>query len=330
MRIHQSVKAIADVCAWPNLTLLPDGTIVAVIWNQPCHGTWEGDLDCWASTDGGQTWMKRGQVSHHDCGTNRMNHAVGLAANGDLLTLVSGWNNRAAAGKPREYTGVEHTLQTWVYRSGDGGSRWRKIGEFPDSGQLHQYIPFGDICITEDGLLCASAYVMDEAQNQRHAFLFRSADDGHTWGDIRTINPQGDETAVIHLGQGNWLAASREEADQHLELLISHDNGYNWSKGGALTKPGQVTGHLLRLRDGRILLSYGNRIEGEFGVEARISEDGGSSWASPLRLADMPMLDGGYPSSIQRADDKIVTAFYAAHPQDGPNQYEMDVVIWEL
>ena len=30
--------AIDDVCAWPNLTLMPDGAIVATIFNQPTSG----------------------------------------------------------------------------------------------------------------------------------------------------------------------------------------------------------------------------------------------------------------------------------------------------
>ena len=47
--------AIQGVCAWPNLQLLGGGTILALIFNQPCHGLWEGDLDCWASEDGGRT-----------------------------------------------------------------------------------------------------------------------------------------------------------------------------------------------------------------------------------------------------------------------------------
>ena len=38
--------AIDNVCAWPNLTLMPNGEIAAVIFNEPCHGTWEGDVEC--------------------------------------------------------------------------------------------------------------------------------------------------------------------------------------------------------------------------------------------------------------------------------------------
>jgi len=36
MQIEHLV-GIDGVCAWPNLTLLPDGTILTVIFNQPCH-----------------------------------------------------------------------------------------------------------------------------------------------------------------------------------------------------------------------------------------------------------------------------------------------------
>lgn len=38
--------AIQAVCAWPNLQITPAGELLACIFNQPCHGKWEGDLDC--------------------------------------------------------------------------------------------------------------------------------------------------------------------------------------------------------------------------------------------------------------------------------------------
>ena len=57
-----SVVAVDNVCAWPNLTLTGDGTILAVIYNQPCHLTAEGDVECWASTDDGRTWVRRGRT----------------------------------------------------------------------------------------------------------------------------------------------------------------------------------------------------------------------------------------------------------------------------
>ena len=71
--------AVDNVCAWPNLTLLKDGTIVAAIFNHPSHGLAEGDVECWASTDGGRIWKLRGIPAPHEPGTNRMNVAAGTA-----------------------------------------------------------------------------------------------------------------------------------------------------------------------------------------------------------------------------------------------------------
>ncbi|HJN18940.1 MAG TPA: sialidase family protein, partial [Armatimonadota bacterium] len=88
---HQSVAA-RNVCAWPNLTTLGDGTIVATIFNQPAHGTLPGDVDCWASTDGGETWERRATVAQRpEPNSNRMNVAAGLAGNGDLVVVASGY-----------------------------------------------------------------------------------------------------------------------------------------------------------------------------------------------------------------------------------------------
>ena len=80
--------AIQKVCAWPNLKLLKDGTLVAFIFNEPCHAQWEGDLDCWASEDSGRTWRFRGRPAEHEPMTGRTNCAAGRAA--DLRPSVSG------------------------------------------------------------------------------------------------------------------------------------------------------------------------------------------------------------------------------------------------
>jgi hypothetical protein len=51
--------AVDNVCAWPNLTKMPDGDIVATMTNQPTHGGWEGDVECWAGEDDGCPWHHR-------------------------------------------------------------------------------------------------------------------------------------------------------------------------------------------------------------------------------------------------------------------------------
>ena len=87
---YERYVAVDNMCAWPNLTILPNGDLAAAIFNRPSHGLHEGDVEVWASTDGGQLWKHRGTATTHDPGTNRMNVAVGLAHNSDLVVLASG------------------------------------------------------------------------------------------------------------------------------------------------------------------------------------------------------------------------------------------------
>lgn len=315
-RLPESWTAIQGVCAWPNLQRLPGGTLVATIFNQPCHGEWEGDLDCWASLDQGRSWAFHGRPAPHEPRTNRMNCAVGQARNGDLVVLVSGWSNREPVGRSTPATRGQ-ILKPWVCRSRDGGKTWSHSVAFPDpppvgTGIDNQFVPFGDIQQASDGSLVASVYTRKD--NGRNNGLLRSRDDGHTWGHWAELNPVGNETAILHLGAGKWLAASRmfERAGQahHLELFSSGDDARTWTRRGPLTLPGQITGHLARLQDGRTLLSYGNRNKGNFGVDARVSEDQGVTWGPPFRIAETPESDCGYPASVEVAADEVVTAYY--------------------
>ena len=63
--------AIDGMVVWQSLTLLPNDTILATVFNQPSHGRCEGDMDCFASTDGGRSWQFRSRVCEHEPGTNR-------------------------------------------------------------------------------------------------------------------------------------------------------------------------------------------------------------------------------------------------------------------
>src|SRR5690349_15452624 len=121
----ERIVAVPDACAWPNLQLLANGDIVAFVFNQPCHGAWEGDIDCWVSGDGGRTWKKRGTPAPHEPGTNRMNIAAGNAANGDLIVIASGYADRPAPydGGPYSKT-VPLPSPNWICRSSDQGKTW--------------------------------------------------------------------------------------------------------------------------------------------------------------------------------------------------------------
>ena len=320
--------AVDNVCAWPNLTVLKDGTIVAAIFNQPSHGSMAGDVDCWASKDNGQTWQKTGTPAPHEPDANRMNVAAGRAKNGDLIVIASGWSNKYPPGKSGAAFRAA-ILDPWICRSSDGGRTWTVdkqavSNKAPDG---NPWVPFGDVVQGDDGLLRAAVYSWPgySPRNER-VFIIQSRDDGKTWGDFIPLDEDNirNETAMLNLGGGKWLIAVRYSA---LYCYASADNCATWQARGRITEGNQHPAHLLRLKDGRILLTYGDRTGTIHGVEVLTSSDEGKTWTGPLRVVDWQG-DGGYPSSVQLPDGQILTAYYA-RKIEGHDRYHMGVAAWD-
>lgn len=342
------VIAAHDHCAWPNLSMLEDGqTLAACIFSNASHAAKAGDVECWLSPDGGATWKLASAVTQHEPGTNRVNHAAGLAASGDLLVLTSGWSDRWPAGVPRTRGRFRYqVLGPWLSRSPDGGHSWWVEKEaFPQTTPAGQpAVPFGNLQLAANGDLCVSVY-SPQAPWERYeerafrSWLYRSKDDGKTWGEPAVIGPQHNETDILHLGGGRWLACPRAgtgvEGKDYMELFASDDDGRTWVHKRTLTGFQRVNGTLCRLEDGRVLFCCGDRASepGCKGIEATISSDGGESWSQPIRLIDWNGLDGGYPSSVQRADGQIVTAYYSSALPDQPANslegYHMETIVWD-
>lgn len=325
--------AIDNVCAWPSLTQLGDGTLIATLHNQPAHGLREGDVECWVSADG-EFWSKAGTPTVHEPNTIRMNHAAGLTGNGNVLVLCSGWTNLKHPQRPKQSAFRDDILRNVICRSSDQGKSWERREEFPapEPGWT-EYIPFGDIVRGEDGALHVSCYggeFVDPSVSTKfkgfRSWHFRSDDDGKTWRNVSVIGPRHNETTILRLGGKRWLAAARVEA---VEIFRSDDDGESWSALGRASERNQINGHLLQLKDGRILLSYGTRVKGEFGVLGRISADEGKTWGAPFRIAASKESDCGYPSSRQRADGRVVTVFYSKGAANH-ERYHMGVALWDV
>ena len=320
--VHQGAEryvAIDNVCAWPNLTLMPDGSVVATIFNRPYHGLDVGDVESWSSRDG-RLWEKRGSPAVHEGQSNRMNVAAGLAHDGSLVVLASGWGGRDFR---------EKILPTLVARSSDSGRSWSRSFAVQLPEEADFLIPFGDIVQGEGELLAASFY--HEIPGRANAFLLFSRDDGRSWGEAVKLAPDDyNETALLRLRPDRWLAASRSHADGHLALFVSEDEGKHWARSGLLTLPGHHPAHLLEMADGGILLTYGIREKGHHGIGYRTSRDEGQTWSRPTRIVNLEeTTDGGYPSTVQLADGTLLTAYYSNRvPQH--QRYHMGAVRWVL
>ncbi len=298
--------AIDNVCAWPNLVQLTDGSLVVVVFNQPNHGRTEGDVDCWGSADG-LSWRKLSTITQHEPQTNRMNHAAGLNASGDLVVLCNGWDKVAP-----ERNAESRPIQTVVCISRDGGRTWEQGGPvLPREEGLSWQVPFGDIIPAANGDLVAGTYAFGKGTGNIYAV--RSKDGGRTWPVTAPIvKDKHCETAMLHLGGGKWLTASRRFGILDLDVFASDDDALTWHHVTTLDIKPVSSAHLLKLSDGRILLTYGNRAQGSYGIEARTSSDGGLTWAKPQQLVPLEKSDCGYPDAIELPGGRIVVAYYAS------------------
>lgn len=326
--------AIDNVCAWPNVKLLADGTLVAVIFNQPGHGGMEGDVEAWASRDGGKIWKLAGTPAPHRPGTLRLNHAAGLAHDGSLVVLASG-------------RVLEKRNDIWlpvvVARSTDAGKTWTRSEQVTLPSGIDYLIPFGDIVQLSGRRLAASFYhdrrfraagSTSEAplgSRRGSAYVLFSEDDGLSWGNGVLLGKDDyNETTLLRLGPNRMLAAARTYGDAHLDLLVSEDEGRTWTNRGPVSMPAQHPANLLRLNDGRILLTYGIRERGNRAVAVRVSSDEGRTWGAPWPIATFAgSKDHGYPSAVQLADGTIVTAWYTS-AIEGHQRYHMGVLRWKL
>jgi photosystem II stability/assembly factor-like uncharacterized protein len=341
LTFYERFIAIDGACGWPNLSLLPDGRIAALIWPHSNHGATEGAAECWVSDDGGQTWRKAGIPVPHTPTHNRMNVAAG-PIDGRIIALVGGWNLRrpytpgpsAGPYKPEGST----TITAIPTSSADGGQTWTAWPEpdLPARPNGRALVPYGRIAKLADGSLGVCLY-------GDGVYFFISTDGGATWsrhGTIVAAPLTHNETTWIRLDNGDLFAAVRTYGDQCLEGFRSTDGGRTWRCEGPLTMPLQIPGDLLKLPDGRVLFSYGARNRGLYGIWVRMGDPELKAWSAPMLLVDfegssefqqspVPSSDGGYPSTVQLADGTFVTAYYSRGvPQH--QRYHVGVVRWKL
>ena len=171
----------------------------------------------------------------------------------------------------------------------------------------------------------------DESRYRRQAHIFRSGDGGNSWR-LRAF-PQdiyertGDETFLLEVAPGQVLAMVRNAnfpgGSGSLMECWSDDAGLTWSRPLQTAIRGYPA-HLLRLRDGRILCTYGYRVP-PMGVRACFSEDHGQTWdiehevilrddgGTPSTLRPSGTGGGGdlgYPMSAELPDGSIFTVYY--------------------
>jgi hypothetical protein len=201
-------------------------------------------------------------------------------------------------------------LGQWMIRSTDGGISWSAPYRVPVNS------PHGPIVLADGRLLYAGKSLWTD---ERRNGVAVSEDDGITWSWLAEIpTREGDDAREYHelhaveCPSGKLVIHIRNEnrAD-HGETLQSEssDGGRTWSVPRRIGVWG-LPSHLLRLRDGRLLMSYGHR-RAPIGNQARFSEDEGATWSEPMLVSsDAASGDMGYPSTVELDDGRLVTVWY--------------------
>lgn len=311
---------------WPTVTRLKGGDLV-LVWSgrREAHVCPFGTVEMMTSHDGGESWtfprtLYDGPIDDRDAGvleTAKGTLVVTTFTSLAYLPMIqegkgkandAAWlaaHRRIADDEKRELE-----LGAWCFRSEDGGLDFSaRIDTIVNS-------PHGPCQLADGRILYAGKELWTD---DKRVGAVVSEDDGRTWTWLSEIPTRpGDEATQYHelhavqCASGKIVAQIRNhnEANKGETLQTeSTDGGKTWT----IPHPIGVWGlpsHLLRLKDDRLLMTYGHRRE-PFGNQARISEDEGATWSEPVILSgDGVGGDLGYPSTVQLDDGSFVSVWY--------------------
>lgn len=336
---------------WPTIAVLPSKELFVVAsGGRIGHSCPFGKTYLYKSSDLGHTWQ--GPILLWDGVLDDRGAGILVTSKGTVLvdwfTSIAWFYwlgptvKSADAEKIREY-GNTVTLEDfkreigyWMMRSEDGGKTWSEIYRVPVNA------PHG-ACELNDSTLLYVGYAESSSPSTISGggasagdlVAAQSKDDGKTWKLISNIpvlsddkNYQNHEPHVVQANDGTIIVHIRKSYPK-TELTMqwtSKDGGLSWSE------PQKIywgyPSHLLRLKDGRILVTYGYR-KSPMGIRARISLDSGKSWSDELVLYDKAVSgDMGYPSTVELPDGKLYTVWY--EKTFSPARCAINSLRWEL
>jgi sialidase-1 len=300
--------------AFPDIEKLPNGEIL-VAFREAARREVATHIDSTSkavlirSKDNGKTWGEK--VTIYDDEDGIQDPSIKALADGTLISNFFKW--KVIKKEPFNH----QVLGTFIVRSFDSGYTWEKELIKVEAQDIKGPGTSDAVLELYDGTLVIPMYGARPGERQR-SFILKSIDKGLTWADLCTIafDPLGNmdfqEPALALLPSGKIVCMMRVYGvEQYLWQSESVDGGKTWT----IPRKTEIWGfpaHLLVLKDGRLLCSYGYR-RPPYGIRACISTDEGKTW--DLKNEIIIRNDGlhgdlGYPSSIELDDGKILTVYY--------------------
>ncbi|MEZ6135687.1 MAG: sialidase family protein [Pirellulaceae bacterium] len=309
---------------WPTLMRRRNGELLVV-----CSGGRErhvcpfGRVEMIRSRDDGRTWtfpqvVIDGPIDDRDagaCETPAGNLLVTTFTSlayepelqkltGDQLVRWQGVHQRLNEKQRTEELGV------WMLRSEDGGHTWSQ--RYPCIVNS----PHGPVALRDGRILYAGVGLWEK---DRRVGVAVSQDDGKSWDWLAEIPVRGGDESknyhelhLVECASGKLLVHIRNHNTANAQETLqceSTDGGLTWSEPHAIGVWG-LPSHLLRLKDDRLLMTYGYRRQ-PFGNQARLSSDEGKTWSAAMTIsADGAGGDLGYPSTVQLDSGELYSVWY--------------------
>jgi hypothetical protein len=327
----------AIFAAWPfvhGLWAFPDGEVLVGFTRAACayaaphdvvHRVVDGPAAEYVllrSPDGGRSWPGTDLHLLGTRGALERSLLGGLAAAPAEPLDLGAPDTCLTAGFAIPPQGARHV--GYLQYSRDRGRTWEGPYPTPSFGFVWvQAKP--DYLVRPDGVVLLFVTVArgphdDGRPGSRFVAVYATTDGGRSWNYLSAIQASVPDAAFVNryyaspvlLPDGRIVAALRCQIDGRNawpEVWASDDGGRTWRFLARVGDWGGPT-HLLRLRDGRLLASYGYRVV-PYGIRARLSEDGGQTWGRELILRDDGgSYDLGYPRAVQRGDGRVLVAYY--------------------
>jgi hypothetical protein len=335
----------------PCINKLPGGELLTVAFHQNKldHDKIREDILLFRSSDGGHTWSP----SQTPDIVGREPYLTVLK-DGTLLLIVH--------LLPQDIRNVDGYSHAYVHRSDDGGKTWTTTRTQPE-----EWPPKTETVTSRNVLEMAdgSLMLLVSGNGKGHDAVWRSRDAGRTWSEKYPAPVEGlrddypfpffGETVLWQASSGKVYAIVRVdskffpplpghnitlgETDHYDRMILygSDDEGHTWKLVRDFGDYGEMYPAILRLQDGRLLLTFTVReVKRPLGVRAvlGVEEPDGLAFnfEQPRFILDAKTPNdkdsgGGFGRTVQLDDGTLVTS-YSYRGED--NDVHCETVRWKI